>query len=208
MVSREKDAAHAFFAGINRSDEARVVRNNFGQAGRSSHEILGQCFKVGDVIPHVLCYADSVLVASLEGELEGGEEAATAWDSCRHEAEFTDDAFPLLPANACPATERVEDVVESLLPVLGHFNCLSDGVNNPSKDYLSCVPGAVTFEQFLERHCFLAEGVSGVGLGKDVINSVEEDSPHNVSSALRTLAEGDEVVHEHVNVRERVLDGL
>ena len=140
----------------------------------------------------------SVAARLLQGKLQGAEEAGGAWDSDRDEPEFPQDLLPPLVADAAEARELGEDPSELQLAMSRELDGLAQGVQDPAKDQLAGGLAAIAGEELLERDRLSAVWLVQAGLGKDLVDGVEEVSAKVAHAAWPSLAQEDEVVNEDI----------
>jgi hypothetical protein len=145
MVGREQDTTHASFGGVDRTQNARMVRNYLGKVGGSFQQAVGQLFEVIQVVTDVLGDSNPVLGGITEAEVEGAEEARATGDGDRHEPELTNDLLPLPQADAALAPECRELGQEAEAAVFRELNGLEDRVQDPSQDEFACAPCCIAF---------------------------------------------------------------
>jgi hypothetical protein len=83
---------------------------------------------------------------------------------------------------------------------------LTDGVQDPAKDYLSGRPTAVSCAKFLEGDGFVAVAF-GARLGKDSVDSFQQVAAQFAHSSRSPLANLDIVIHEDVGGPYRLPEG-
>ena len=104
--------------------------------------------------------ADSISVGSSVGQLESAEEASAPRDGSGDKSELAKVALPSLVADSLAGGQFGEDVCEGLLSMRWELDCLSDCVDQPTKDFLSGSPAAITFAELLEGHSFISVSFS------------------------------------------------
>ena len=92
--SREPNTPHANARSIMGTDGNRVVGDQFGEFGRAGGQVIGQPFKIIQLVPHSRSDTDTIFVSVAEAFLEKAEQAAAAGDANGHASEFPQHLMP------------------------------------------------------------------------------------------------------------------
>ena len=151
-----EDASHAGFCGVGSAQEGGLLRDYFGQVGRPVSKAGCQGGEGVNVAAKRGVDADPISIGSDVGQLEGTEEASAPRDGGGDKSQLAKVALPGLVADPLAGGQVSEDAGQGLLPMRREFDGLSDGVDQPAKDFLSGPPAAVTFAELLEGHSFIS----------------------------------------------------
>jgi hypothetical protein len=85
---------------------------------------------------------------------------------------------------------------------------VEDRIDNPTKQRLQGLPGAVALEQLLDRDGLLADvGVAGIEGPEDGVDRLKEDAAHAILTAGATLNQAQVVVDVNIDVLEGLAAG-
>ena len=88
---------------------------------------------------------DAMPVSVGDAKLKCTKEPSASRDGRPHEAELAKDALPRLKANMCFTLEFFKDGKDLSFAVVSEFEGALGGVKDPTKDFFSLHPAAVTF---------------------------------------------------------------
>jgi hypothetical protein len=122
-------------------------------------EVFRKAGKGVDVSPQVLGDFDAAVAPStLQGELQGAEQARGSRDPGRDEAKLAQVAFVDAPTDALTGGKVGQCLAQGLLAVLRQFQGLAQRIHHPPQDRLAGGPAAVALRELLEGHGLLAIG--------------------------------------------------
>jgi hypothetical protein len=132
------------------------LRDYLGQVGRSVGKAGCQRGEGVNVASKSGVDADPVSICAYVGQLEGTEEASAPRDGGGDKAQLAKVALPSFVADPLAGGQVGEDAGQGLLPMRWELDGLSDCVDEPTKDFLSGSPAAITFAELLEGHSFVS----------------------------------------------------
>ena len=203
----EEDASHAHFGCVGGAQQGGFLWHDLSEVGWTVAQAGGQSREGADVVPQSFSDAHPMLVGTVQGQLEGAEQASGARYGHGHESELAQDPLPLLVADALRFLQLVEDGGQGLFAMRRQFDGLPHRVDYPAQDDLPSVPAAFAFEQLLQGDRLQAGLYGLVRGGQHLIDGVEEVPSQGPHLSGPALAELDEVIHEHVRVPQGLVEG-
>ena len=115
--------------------------------------------------------ADPISLCAYVSQLEGTEEASAPRDGGGDKSQLAKVALPSLVADPLAGGQFSEDAGQGLLPMRRELDGLSDCVDQPTKDFLSGSPAAITFAELLEGYSFISVSFSRERLVQHFVDS-------------------------------------